>query len=98
LKRKTFTIYMTKGYSWAFKRDFWTSGTSKGCPGLYQWCPSRKLDISEAKWQLGHPNSTEENCIFVNYQDKLSGGNSSLGTSKCDQKKRFVCEARDIKK
>jgi len=85
---------MYKEYQWALKKEFWTTGTSKGCTGTFEWCSKKKkLDMREARWLTGHPKA-EESCIFISLFEKISGQISSLGTSVCSEKKQFICEAR----
>jgi len=78
---------------WALKKDFWTSATSKGCAGTFEWCSkSQKLDSKETRWKSGHPKA-EESCVYVTFFEKGSSENSSLGTALCAEKKQFICEA-----
>jgi len=75
------------------KKEFWTSGTSKGCAGTFEWCSkNKKLDAREARWKIGHPKA-EESCVFVYFFEKSSGEISFLGTSAGSEKKQFICEA-----
>jgi len=48
--------------------------------------------MREARWLTGHPKA-EESCVFISLFEKISGKNSSLGTSVCSEKKQFICEA-----
>jgi len=78
-------------YDWALKKDFWTSGTSKGCAGTFEWCSKgEKLDLKESRWIMGRPQP-EESCVFANLLESTSG-NSSFGTALCTEKKQFICE------
>jgi len=83
-----------KDYPWALKKEFWTTGTSKGCAGRFEWCSkSEILNMREARWKIGHPKA-EESCVFISLFEKKTGENSSLATAACTEKKQFICEAR----
>jgi len=78
---------------WALKKEFWTSGTSKGCAGNFNWCGKNiKLDKNDTRWKIGHPKP-EESCVAVSFFEKTSGEVSYLSTALCTDKKQFICEA-----
>jgi hypothetical protein len=85
---------------WALEKDFWTSGTSSGCAGTFEWCSkTSRFAREENMWRDGHPVG-EEACVTIKLFDKVSGENSSLATSPCQEIKPFICEAinqNDIK-
>lgn len=86
-------IEFDSGYTWALEKDFWTSGTSTGCAGKFEWC-SKKAQFSnrELLWKNGHPLAAEA-CVTLSLHDKISGKNSSLATAACQKIKPFICEA-----
>jgi len=47
--------------------------------------------MEEARWMSGHPKA-EESCVFVSLFEQISGEISSLGTSACSEKKKYICE------
>lgn len=79
-------------YYWALDKDFWTSGTSKGIPGSYQWCTNGKgFSERETRWTTGHP-LPGENCVTIALFEKATGKNSTLATATCSDAKQFICE------
>jgi hypothetical protein len=81
---------------WALEKDFWTSGTSTGCAGAFEWC-SKNAPFArrENLWRDGHPVG-EEACVTIALFDKISGQNSSLASSPCQETKLFICEASKL--
>jgi len=81
---------------WALEKDFWTSGTSTGCAGTFEWC-SKNAPFArrENLWRDGHPVG-EEACVTIALFDKISGKNSSLASSPCQETKLFICEATKL--
>jgi hypothetical protein len=80
-------------YLWAIEKEFWTSGTSTGCAGNFEWCSKNtKLSQGEAQWKIGHP-LPGEGCVTVTFFEKLSGKNSYLATAPCSESKKFICQA-----
>jgi hypothetical protein len=83
-------------YVWALEKDFWTSGTSTGCAGTFEWCSKNaRFARRESLWRDGHPVG-EEACVTIALFDKLSGKNSSLASSPCQEIKPFICEATKL--
>jgi hypothetical protein len=81
---------------WALEKDFWTSGTSSGCPGTFEWCSkSSPFSRHELMWMDGHPVG-EEACVTIALCDKVSGKNSSLASAPCQEIKPFICEVVDF--
>ncbi|XP_065343093.1 uncharacterized protein LOC135941463 [Cloeon dipterum] len=76
-------------------RDFWTSGTNRGCPGAHFWCSeNEKLNKEElANWKNGQmPSESADQCIFINLSNSTLS-ETYLGTDYCTEQKPFLCEA-----
>ncbi|CAB3366541.1 Hypothetical predicted protein [Cloeon dipterum] len=76
-------------------RDFWTSGTNRGCPGAHFWCSDdEKLNTEElANWKNGQmPSESADQCIFINLSNSTLS-DTHLGADACTNQKPFLCEA-----
>ncbi|XP_065341970.1 uncharacterized protein LOC135940828 [Cloeon dipterum] len=76
-------------------RDFWTSGTNRGCPGSHFWCSDdEKLNKEEiANWKNGIlPSESADQCIFINLSNSTLS-ETYLGAASCTEQKPFLCEA-----
>ncbi|XP_065352263.1 uncharacterized protein LOC135947365 [Cloeon dipterum] len=76
-------------------RDFWTSGTNRGCPGAHFWCSENaKLNKEElANWKNGKmPSELADQCIFINLSNSTLS-ETHLGADTCSEQKQFLCEA-----
>ncbi|XP_065342117.1 macrophage mannose receptor 1-like [Cloeon dipterum] len=76
-------------------RDFWTSGTNRGCPGAHFWCSeNEKLNKEEiANWKNGKmPSESADQCIFINLSNSTLS-KTYLGADTCTKQKPFLCEA-----
>ncbi|XP_065342116.1 uncharacterized protein LOC135940913 [Cloeon dipterum] len=76
-------------------RDFWTSGTNRGCPGSHFWCSeNEKLNKEElANWKNGQmPSESADQCIFINLSNSTLS-ETYLGADSCSKQKQFLCEA-----
>ncbi|XP_065342023.1 uncharacterized protein LOC135940859 [Cloeon dipterum] len=76
-------------------RDFWTSGTNRGCPGAHFWCSeNEKLNKEEiANWKNGKmPSESSDQCIFINLSNSTLN-ETYLGADSCTKQKQFLCEA-----
>ncbi|XP_065341886.1 uncharacterized protein LOC135940771 [Cloeon dipterum] len=76
-------------------RDFWTSGTNRGCPGAHVWCSDdEKLNKEEiANWKNGKmPSESADQCIFINLSNSTLS-ETYLGADSCNKQKQFLCEA-----
>jgi hypothetical protein len=81
---------------WALEKDFWTSGTSTGCAGTFEWCSKNSRFASrESMWRDGHPVG-EEACVTIALFDKISDKKSSLASSLCQEIMPFICEATNL--
>jgi hypothetical protein len=76
--------------------DYWTSGTDAEHPDKYYWCSKESAFVSsQIAWKTGHPNATEGDCVYVGIKNGSRNG-TVLGTSKCSDRKFYVCEARQM--
>ncbi|XP_065341501.1 uncharacterized protein LOC135940505 [Cloeon dipterum] len=76
-------------------KDFWTSGTNRGCPGSHFWCSDdEKLNKEEiANWKNGQmPSESSDQCIFINLSNATLK-ETYLGADSCSKQKPFLCEA-----
>ncbi|XP_065342115.1 uncharacterized protein LOC135940912 [Cloeon dipterum] len=86
--------YPKAAYPYQCGRDFWTSGTNRGCPGAYFWCSeSEKLNKEEiANWKNGKvPSESADQCIFINLSNSTLN-ETYLGADSCTKLKPFLCE------
>ncbi|XP_065340132.1 uncharacterized protein LOC135939591 [Cloeon dipterum] len=73
--------------------EFWTSGTDLDCKGNFRWCSvDRAFLKSEVLWAAGEPNGKEGRCVTIKMSTMF--GSTTLQTTDCGAKKRYVCEAR----
>ncbi|CAB3360500.1 Hypothetical predicted protein [Cloeon dipterum] len=73
--------------------EFWTSGTDLDCDGNYRWCSvDRAFVKSEVLWAAGEPNRKKGLCVTIKTNSNET--DTTLQTSDCNAKKRYICEAR----
>ena len=74
----------------SLKSAFWTSGSSKSCPGQYMWCGTQEL-VNEASLisrRSGDIVSWKQ-CLVISF----AGTTESYRDFDCiNEKKEFICE------
>ncbi|CAB3372998.1 Hypothetical predicted protein [Cloeon dipterum] len=86
--------YPKADYFDQYGRDFWTSGTNRGCPGAHYWCSANdKLNKAElANWKNGQmPSESADQCMFINLSNSTLS-ETYLGAASCTEQKPFLCE------
>ncbi|XP_065346726.1 uncharacterized protein LOC135943983 [Cloeon dipterum] len=73
--------------------EFWTSGTDMDCEGNYRWCSVDRAFLKhEINWAAGEPNSNRGHCVTTKTTGQATS--TTLQTSECTAKKRYICEVR----
>jgi len=75
-----------------FAGDLWTSGSKKGADFIWG-AKGTPFSATGTKWNSGEP-SAKGNCVFVQLRNTTE--NTSLVVEDCAEKKRFICEVRNI--
>jgi len=75
--------------------EYWTSGSESDCPLKYFWCSKDAEFVkSQVSWKSNHPDPNFGSCVHAQIIKNDPKPIIEMGTSACNEKKRFVCEIR----
>jgi len=87
-------LKITKIGNWSYNFNYWTGGTTQGCPGQWSWCGTQPvLGLSDdLKWEKGQPDNKggKEECLHMRFVQNSTG--TILTDRNCSAKYIYACE------